>query len=105
MPRWLVPALVVVSLAGMASALAPACGLTTSPADLRFAAPTSIGLTVGPGTSGSYTLYAVSDLCQPQCIASAWIYQEMNGFDGLQRHDVVRDDTCGGAYVGDLLLW
>lgn len=42
-------------------------------------------------------LYVDNDLCQPDCLFSAWVYQESNEIDGLQRGDEVVDDTCGGA--------
>lgn len=45
--------------------------------------------------------YVDNDLCQPECLASAWIYQESNGIDGLQRRDHVYDDTCAGMIEPD----
>lgn len=43
-------------------------------------------------------------LCEP-CSISIWVYEESNGIGGLQRHDDVRDDTCGGAAgPGDTII-
>lgn len=39
-------------------------------------------------------LYHVWDNCQPDCLFSYWAYYESNGIDGLQRADLVVDDTC-----------
>lgn len=49
-------------------------------------------------------LYVDNDLCQLDCVASVWIYQESNGIDGLQRNDAGADDTCGGVIAADTLL-
>lgn len=45
--------------------------------------------------------YLDSDLCQPECVASVWLYQESNGIGGLQRQDHVWDSTCGGLIEPD----
>lgn len=49
--------------------------------------------------------YIVSDMCQPECLFSIWLYFEDNGFEGLQRGDEVHDDTCGGAIWADSFVW
>lgn len=45
--------------------------------------------------------YLDNDVCQPECAASVWLYQESNGIDGLQRQDHVVDGTCGGLIEPD----
>lgn len=39
----------------------------------------------------------------PDCDLSVWTYYETNGIDGLQRGDVIRDDTCRGAIQSDTI--
>jgi hypothetical protein len=34
-----------------------------------------------------------------------WVYEESNGVDGLQRGDEVVDDTCGGRFPGDTIIF
>lgn len=35
----------------------------------------------------------------------AWVYEESNQFPGLQRQDIVVDDTCGGRIQGDQIVY
>lgn len=37
------------------------------------------------------------------CFLSIWIYEESNGIEGLQRGDVMVDNTCGGMIEADTL--
>lgn len=59
----------------------------------EFVVPTPLGL-----------FYADNDLCQLECMFSLWVYQETNGFDGLQRGDPVVDDTCHGTIRADSIV-
>lgn len=88
-----------------APAVAQTCQVTTSPADVRIDDLRVAGATLGSGEANSWTFYVVNELCQPSCVFSTWIYQESNGIDGLQRQDEDHDDTCGGEYVGDVIVW
>lgn len=64
-------------------------------------------LSVGPGARDTTTFYVVIDSPTPSdlFIPLPWIYEETNGRDALQRHDDWRDDTCGGEYAGDMLIF
>lgn len=61
-------------------------------------------------------LYVDNDPCQLQgCTLSLWIYEESNGYEGLQRRDYVgdeehrpawlKDDTCDGLIQPDTILF
>ncbi len=39
--------------------------------------------------------YVDNDNCQPECLFSAWVYQESNDIAGLQRGDEVHSDVAG----------
>jgi hypothetical protein len=52
----------------------------------------------------AFGFYVDNDLCQ-ECISSVWIYQESNLIDGLQRGDEVVDDTCGGVFPSDRIVF
>jgi hypothetical protein len=84
MNKSLTTLLTFVALGIALPASAGACTMTTSSPEL-----------VLPGG-----IYVDNDACQPECLFSAWIYQESNGIDGLQRGDEDVDDTCGGT-AGD----
>lgn len=45
--------------------------------------------------------YIVYDVCQPECILSYWVYDESNGIPGLQRGDVMHNDTCHHMIASD----
>jgi hypothetical protein len=36
---------------------------------------------------------------------SVWIYQESNGKEGLQRDDEIVNDSCGGLYPADTIIF
>lgn len=97
----------ILVIATSASAGVANCKVSTSLAATMEVSTESAGATVGSGDAYSLTLYLISDTCQldGSCIASAWVYQEMNGIDGLQRQDAYRDDTCGGRFPADLLVF
>jgi hypothetical protein len=83
--------LLLASLVGLLAIALPAqgaqpCDPTTSPA----------WATLGSGSAGTFTVYMTPD---------GWVYRESNGMPGLQRSDDVRDDTCGGAYASDSLVY
>lgn len=48
--------------------------------------------------------YVVGDVCIGSCLFPARLYEEANGLDGLQRRDMVVDDTCFGIIQPDKLL-
>ncbi len=61
-------------------------------------------------------VYVDNDPCQLQaCGLSLWIYEESNGYEGLQRKDTptgddryapwLKDDTCGGLIQPDTILF
>lgn len=63
-------------------------------------------------------VYFDNDPCQLQgCVLSFWVYQESNGYPGLQRKDVpsrdddaphapwLKDDTCDGLIQPDTILF
>ena len=52
---------------------------------------------------GAY--YLDNDLVQPEYLYSIWIYEESNGFGGLQRGDEVVDDTCHGMIESDTIIF
>ncbi len=57
-------------------------------------------------TSGALTYYIVLKGCSSGiCPAGEYVYQETNNVAGLQRSDMLRDDTCGDPQLGDLQLW
>lgn len=37
-------------------------------------------------------------------LTSIWVYEESNGMKGLQRGDVLKDDTCQGQVKSDDLV-
>lgn len=39
--------------------------------------------------------YVIADVCDSPCRNAVFVYEETNGFGGLQRDDVNVDDTCG----------
>lgn len=50
--------------------------------------------------------YVFSDNCDPDCASlSLYFMEESNGWDGLQRADDRRDDTCDGQFLPDAWLW
>lgn len=55
----------------------------------------------GPGPA---RFYIDNDPCAG-CNFSLWIYMESNGVDGLQRGDDTKDDTCGGEYPSDTIIF
>jgi hypothetical protein len=56
-------------------------------------------------TSSDGRYYVDNDMCQPECIFSIWLYEESNGYDGLQRGDEVVDDTCHGMIDSDTIIF
>ena len=62
-------------------------------------------------------VYVDNDPCQAQgCGVSIWIYEESNGYEGLQRQDApttdpenrpwwIKDDTCGGLIQPDTIIF
>ena len=75
----------VVPVGALASACIPSSSSTTTSA-----------------TVNGRTIYYVDDNCGGNCLFSTWVYAETNGWPGLQRHDSMHDDTCGGLIPGDL---
>jgi len=56
-------------------------------------------------TDGS-CIYWVWDDCHAQgCFFSFWVYEETNGYEGLQRDDPIVDDTCHGMIEADRVLF
>lgn len=49
--------------------------------------------------------YVDNDSCQPECTFSLWIYQESNGYPGLQRGDEMEDGTCHGMVEPDTIVF
>lgn len=97
----------ILMIATTASGAEAICQPTTSLAETFKVSNGDGGLTLGSGEANTWTFYVVNDACQLDgtCLFSTWIYQEMNGIDGLQRQDMFRDDTCGGMYSGDLIVF
>lgn len=50
-------------------------------------------------------IYHVWDHCQPECLFSYWAYEETNGIPGLQRGDMVVDDTCHWMIEADTWIY
>ena len=62
-------------------------------------------------------VYVDNDPCQLDgCTLSLWIYEESNGYEGLQRQDAptwdeehrpwwLKDDTCDGLIAPDTILF
>jgi hypothetical protein len=77
---------------------ASGCEMTTSEATLD----------TGPASAelGIDRFYEDNDPCW-WCVLpyTVWIYQESNGVDGLQRGDEWVDDTCGGTYTPDTIIY
>lgn len=42
--------------------------------------------------------------CPSGCIYSVWVYEETNGFAGLQRGDEMVDDTCHEMIPADRIV-
>lgn len=61
-------------------------------------------LTLGSGSRYSSTVYVAID-ADEATVPLPWIYMESNGRDGLQRQDDWRDDSCGGEYAPDHLVF
>lgn len=96
-------ALVLAALLLVVPALVP-----TAPAAHGCRLSTSSAVVViGPGVRYSLTLYVVLDVPTTGglFIPLPWIYEESNAFDGLQRADEWKDDTCGGEYAPDMLIF
>lgn len=87
-------AVLLVAAAPIAPALHTGCVPSTSAATLML----------GSGARNSDTVYIAMDPGEAT-VPLPWIYMETNGRDGLQRHDDWRDDTCGGEYSGDMLVF
>lgn len=52
---------------------------------------------VDTGETPAGRFYVDNDFCQPGCLFSVWVYQESNGYDGLQRSDETLEwdpDSC-----------
>lgn len=83
-------AILVAAIAFMVPANAEGeCWTTTTP-------DVTTPVAVGPGGG---VLYFDNDPCQPvigdnSCLYSAWLYEESNGIDGLQRDDEVHTDVA-----------
>lgn len=79
--------------------------------------PTTTDANVDTGETGFGRFYVAVWRCPPHCDivscllgncgsdAEAWVYQEANFIDGLQRQDATWDDTCGGQIEPDLLIF
>jgi hypothetical protein len=78
------------------TSLADDCAMTTQSPDVDT---DPLGLGAGP----RFYVEDGTEQCAftGLCLFSIWIYEGTNGVDGLQRQDEVRDDTCGGRFVGD----
>lgn len=49
--------------------------------------------------------YLVPDqYCNPECTPVWLVYEEANGYPGLQRYDDIHDDTCGRPHLADIVL-
>lgn len=67
------------------------------------------------GQADDRIFYVDNDPCQPECSFSVWVYEETNGYEGLQRKDVpssdehqsewLKDDTCDGLIQPDTLIF
>ena len=58
--------------------------------------------------AGMFPCYYVdNDACSPECGPglNVWIYEESNGWPGLQRGDEVDDDTCHGMIEPDTVIF
>lgn len=54
----------------------------------------------------SQTYYLVVLGCDSGiCPFAEYLYEETNNIEGLQRHDGLRDDTCGNSALADLQIW
>lgn len=92
-------AVLAVALSITASAQSAACPSSDPDAQVR------VWTTVGSGQADTWSFYIVTEMCDASgCLAGTWVYRETNGYDGLQRLDELRDDTCGGLLEPDTLM-
>ena len=97
------PIALVFAVALVAPAAAEPCYTTTTNA-LETPA-TGVSLNFGPGV-----YYVVVDACTitpDGCGFSVWLYEEVNGIAGLQRHDDLRSDIrgCSDGTAPDITLF
>lgn len=88
---------------------AEACVPTTSEADVEAAGYYVDDLVSCTDRSFPWCTYVCIwqvDVCLVETgLWYSWVYQESNGIPGLQRHDDMWDDTCGGLIPGDTVVY
>ena len=104
--------LALLSLAVLAGASAQTVCTERSHADVTICTDHR-GVPDCTGGPDDRIFYVDNDLCQTEgCTFSFWIYEETNGYEGLQRKDAVnesetrwtKDDTCDGAIPSDTIV-